>query len=794
MIRGGTLETQPRLTSAQVAVQRKKAEEKLFGKPLRRMEDPKFITGSGMYLDDLRLPDVLYASFVRSPYAHAKIVRVDASAALQVRGVVAVLLGSDFEGKVTDIPTVPTNSETKGTIRKILASEVVRHVGEPIAMILAEDRYSAEDALEAVQVEYDPLTPVVEAESALEKGAPRVHEYLPDNVAYHFNFSAGDVKRAFSEADHVIKVELVNQRVHPVCLEPRGVAARYDEGNGDLTIWLSCQDPHGLRNGLAGILKMSAQKVRLIAPDVGGGFGGKATPYPEDVAVPFAAMLFRRPVKWEEDRREHMLMLSHGRGQKQYAELAVKRNGRILGLRTKIISDAGAYSNGDNTDIPFQTFKMGTGVYDIPAYEAEVYSVLTNKTPQGSYRGAGRPEAAYLIERAVEIMARKLKLDPVKVRRLNFIAKEKFPFKTPAGYVYDSADYEKNLQRALEVSGYDGLKEYRSRARSEGRLVGLGMATWTEVCGFSPSTGQTASVTVDQDGQVLITIGGHPHGQGHATPIAQVVADELGIGMDVITVRHGDTSMLPWGSFTAGSRTALSASAALLSARKIKEKMGRVAAKMLELDAAHPSIAFRGGKVYSTADPSRSTGFVDVARASYDGEKVPAGMETTLFAYTSFTPPNFTFPFGTHIALVEVDRASGVVSVLRYFGIDDCGRIINPLVVEGQIHGGVVQGVGQALLEEVVYDEGGQLLTATLADYSIPPVDFMPEIVWERTETPTDSNPLGVKGVGEAPTIAATPTIMNAIEDALSEYEVLVQKMPARPDYIRSLIPSKGRP
>jgi len=497
-------------------------------------------------------------------------------------------------------------------------------------------------------------------------------------------------------------------------------------------------------------------------------------------------MKFRRPVKWEEDRREHMLMMSHGRGQNQYAELAVMRDGHILGLRIKIVSDAGAYSNGDNTDIPFQTFKMGTGVYDIPAYEAEIYSVLTNKTPQGSYRGAGRPEGAYLIERSIERMARELKLDPVKVRQRNFIGKEKFPFKTPAGYVYDSADYEKNLAKALEVADYDGLKDYRRGAREKGRLVGIGMATWTEVCGFSPSTGQTASVTVDPEGQVLITIGGHPHGQGHATPVAQVVADEFGIGMDGMTVRHGDTFMLPWGSFTAGSRTSLSASAALLSARKIKEKMGSIAAKMLGIDET--DMTFRDGKIHPPNSPSKTVTFADVARTAYDGEKIPAGMEPTLFAYTAFIPSNFTFPFGTHIALVEIDKETGFVKVVKYFAVDDCGRVINPMVVEGQIHGGVVQGVGQALLEELVYDESGQLLTTTLADYAIPGTDFMPDIVTARTETPTDANPLGVKGIGEAPTIASTPTVMNAIEDALSQYGAKVEKMPARPDYIKSLM------
>lgn len=771
------------MTTAQVTVQK---EGSLFGRPLRRVEDPKFITGSGMYLDDLRFPETLHAVFVRSPYASAKIIRIDVSQALAHPRVAGVLTAEDLEGKITDIPTVPTNSETKGTVRKILASGFVRHVGDPILMILAEDRYTAEDAMELVEVEYDPLPAVVDPIAAMEKNSPKVHEYLPDNIAYHLRFSAGDVKKAFDSADHILKVELVNQRVHPLSLEPRGAAAVYDEGNDELTMWLSCQDPHGLRNAIAGILKISPQKLRLVAPDVGGGFGGKGSVYPEDVAVPFAARKFKRPVKWEEDRREHMLTMSHGRGQKQFAELAVMRDGRILGLKVRVISDAGAYSNGDNSDIPFQTFRMACGVYDIPAYEADIYSVLTNKTPQGSYRGAGRPEAAFLIERAIEIMARKLKLDPIKVRRENFIPKEKFPYKTLAGYVYDSGDYAKNLAKALEVSDYDGLKEYRRKARASGRLVGIGSATWTEVCGFSPATGQTASVTVDQDAQVLVTIGGHPHGQGHATPISQIIADEFGIPIEGITVRHGDTSMLPWSSFTAGSRTSLSASAALVSARKLKSKMSVIAAKLLGTDDV--SMVFRDGKIFPEHSPSRSLAFLDVVRAAYDGEKIPQGMETTLFAYSSFTPSNFTFPFGTHVAMVEVDRQTGVVKVLRYFAVDDCGRVINPLVVLGQIHGGVYQGAGQALLEELVYDETGQLLTSTLADYSIPASDFLPEIVWDRTETLTDSNPLGVKGIGEAPTIAATPTLMNAIEDALSEYDVVLEKMPARPDYLKSLI------
>lgn len=782
------------MASAQVTVQKGK---KLVGQPLKRTEDPKFITGSGMYLDDLRLPEMLYAAFVRTPHAHAKLLSVDVTPALRLPGVFAALTGKDVDGKVKDMPTVGTaageggSSESEGmraTVSKVLAVGEVNYVGEAVAVVFAETMYVAHDAVDAVEVEYEPLEAVVDVESALKPDSPKVHADFPDNIARHYVHRVGDVDAAFRKADVVVKVDLLNQRVHPVSMEPRGVAASYDEGQGLLTMWLSTQDPHNLRNAIAGLLKMEDSSIRLIAPDTGGGFGGKAAPYPEDVVIPYAARLLRRPIKWAETRREHLMTMTHGRGQQQHAEVAVQKNGKILGYKIRILSDGGAYSNGTTTFLPELTDKMGTGVYDIPAYEAEIYSVFTNKVPHGAYRGAGRPEAAYLLERAMNVLATKLKLDPVKVRQANYIKKEKFPFTTPGGYTYDSADYETNLAKALEVSEYAVLRREQREAKAAGRLFGIGICTWTEICGFAPGNPQTASVTVLNDGGVVLTIGGHPHGQGHAISMIQVAADELSLSADRFAVRHGDTDMLPWSTMTAGSRSAaLTGAAVLISSRKIRDKMSKIAAHHLNVSAS-TKMVFDGGRIYPEGNPARALSFGEVAELAYNPEKIPQGMESTLFEYTAYAPPNYTFPFGTHLAVVEVDRETGVVKLLKYFAIDDCGKILNPMLVEGQVHGGVAQGLGQAMMEELLYDENGQLLTSTLAEYLVPSADSIPDMVWARTETPTYANPMGVKGIGEAGTIAATPVIVNAVEDALSEYGVVVDKMPLRSDYIKSLM------
>ncbi len=758
----------------------------LTGQSLKRMEDPKFMTGSGKYVGDIRFPNMLHAAFVRSPHAHAKILRVDVSRALAHPNVRFVLTGNDIKG-IRDIPSVDEEPNKKATKRPPLAIEEANYAGEAVAAVFAIDMYSAQDASELVDVEYEPLDSVTDPEAALKGGAPRVHHYHKDNLALHLVHEVGDIEKAFKAADEVVKVELLNQRVNPAALEPRGVLASNDSGTGVLTIWLSTQDPHGLRDGIAEIMNLPQARVRLITPDVGGGFGSKARAYPEDIVVAYASMKTGLPIRWIESRRENLMVTTQGRGQKQYAELAVKRDGRILGYRIKIIFDCGAYNTGATTEIPELTVKMGPGVYDIPAYRAEVLSAFTNKVPHDAYRGAGRPEAAYLIERSMNILARKLKLDPIKVRRVNFIKKEKFPFKTVGGYTYDSADYEANLSKALRVAGYDNLRQEQRRARQEGRLYGIGIVTWTEVCGFGPGFGQSAAVTVTKRGEVIITAGGHPHGQGHWTPFAQLVADELGVEYDKISFVSGDTSMLPWSSVTAGSRSApLAGTAAMISARKIRDKMSKIAAHKLGQQGA--KMVFANGKIYPAGNPTKGLSFAKVADTAYDAEKLPAGMEPTLFEYTAFAPPNYTFPFGTHIAVAEVDKETGVVKLLKYFAIDDCGKIINPMIVEGQVHGGVAQGIGQAMVEEVLFDDNGQNITSTLADYLMPSAELMPEITWDRTETSTNSNPLGVKGIGEAGTIASTPVVMNAVEDALSSYDVVVERMPLRSDYIKSLI------
>lgn len=768
-------------------------ERKLVGRPLTRVEDERLITGKGLFIGDVRLPNSLHAFFVRSAFAYALVKKVDVSQAKSSNGVVAVFTGADLSS-VGDMPTVAESRRRKHTLRRPLATDVVRYVGEAVAVVLAETEAQAQDAAELVTVDYEQLPTVADTDQALAAGAPKVHSYLEDNIAERIVYSSGDAESALKGCEGVVVLDLLNQRVAPAPMEPRGVAAQSDPKQGVLTVWATTQDPHGLRSTLSDIFNLPEARVRVIAPDVGGAFGSKISVYPEDVVVCYASMALGRPVIWIESRRENMAAGTHGRGQRQHVELGYTAEGRITGLKIRLVSDAGAYATAGALENPELTMRMATGVYDIRNYSAEVLSVLTNKVPQDAYRGAGRPEAAYLIERALDTLARRLHMDPLEVRRINFIPREKFPYATASGYTYDNADYEAVLKKLIADSGYAEFLSYREKARAQGRLVGVGVCVWTEITSFGPGFPQTAAVAVNAKGEVTVAIGGHPHGQGHMTPMIQIVCDELGVDPGSVTVLEGDTRLLPWSTLTAGSRSAaLTGSAVFGCARKIRAKMSIVAARMLNAAGAD-ELVFRDGRIYSASNPGSWVGFKEVAEAAYDGSKLPEGVEPTLFEYTAYSPVNYAFPYGAHLALVEVDRETGAVKVLRYHAVDDCGRVINPLLAEGQVHGGVVQGLGQALMEEVVYDESGQLLTSTLADYAVPSATDVPMITWGRLESPTYSNILGVKGIGEAGTIAATPTVVNAVQDALGEDGVTLDRMPLTQEYVYRLITAKTMP
>jgi carbon-monoxide dehydrogenase large subunit len=775
--------------SVQVAIEK---ESLLLGKPLKRLEDPKFITGTATFIDDVPLQGILHSRFVRSAYAHARIKSIDTGRASAAPGVRLVITGKDLIGKVGLMPTINDDPKAKPTPRPVLAIEEVNYVGEAAAVVVADSPYEAFDAAELVEVDYEMLPAVQNPDEALKAGSAKVHEYLTDNVAYRTGLETGDVEKAFRDADEVVELRLINQRIAPVALEPRGALAAYDGSTDTYTVWLTTQDPYLARAELAKAFRIPEGKVRVVAPDMGGAFGSKASLYPEEVVVTYASMQLRRPVKWLETRNENLLSTTHARGQKQIIKAAVRKDGKILGLKAKVITDAGAYTTEGSVLLAENTIKMAPGCYDIPAFKGDLLAIFTNKVPQDAYRGAGRPEAAFLIERTISVIARRLKLDPVKIRLTNFIKADRFPFTSATGYVYDSGNYEGSLRKALDVSDLERLRRLQTQGRQNGRFIGIGLASYVEICGFSPSFPQTASVSVTKHGEVIVTSGTSPHGQGHATPFAQIVADELGIPLENITVKFADTTALPWATITAGSRSAALGGSAILGAtRKVKAKMARLAAHLVHVDDT--SMEFRGGKIYSKSSPSGSIEFGRVARAAYEPEELPEDMESTLYEYCAFAPKGFVFPFGTHVAVVEVDADTGSVSLLSYFAVDDCGKLLNPLVAEGQVQGGVVQGIGQALIEGVVYDRDGQLLTSTFADYLIPSADTIPNIRWARTETTTPNNPLGVKGIGEAGTIAATPAIVNAVEDALSPFDVTIDRMPLSPDYIRRLIEASAK-
>jgi carbon-monoxide dehydrogenase large subunit len=765
----------------------------LVGSRIKRREDPRLIMGRGTYVDDVQLPRMTYAAILRSPYAHARIRSINVDKAKALPGIVAVMTGADLQGK--NVPCGWTLPDMKVAPHPALAVGKVRYTGDAVAVVVAEERYLARDALDLIEVDYEPLPVVVDAEKAIQVGAPQLHDEVPNNTTFVWKVAGGDVDKAFREAEVVVKQRIVNQRLIPNAIEPRGMVAQYNPGGGDLTLWTATQIPHLVRLLLSMVIGIPEQKVRVIAPEVGGGFGSKLYLYPEEVIVATLSKAIGRPVKWIEERRENYVATTHGRDHVQYVEVAAKRDGTITGLRVKCIANMGAYLSTFAPGIPTILFGlMLAGNYCIPNISCEVTGVHTNTTLVDAYRGAGRPEATYLVERAVDLTARELGIDPAEMRRRNFVPANAFPHTTATGVTYDSGNYQPTLEKALEIAGYQQLRQEQQRLRQEGKYLGIGVTTYVEICGMAPSQvlgavgagaggWESATVRVHPSGKVTVYSGASSHGQGHETAFSQIAADGLGIPFEDVEVVHGDTAQVQFGIGTFGSRSAaVGGMAVMMSLDKIQEKAKKIAAFLLE--AAEADLVFEGGKFFVKGTPGRDVSIQQVAFTAYVPHKYPTGLEPGLEATSFYDPSNFTWPFGTHVAVVEVDPETGVVKLQRYVAVDDCGRVINPLLVDGQIHGGLAQGIAQALFEEAVYDENGQLISGSLMDYAVPKAGDLPSFELERTETPSPVNALGVKGIGEAGTIASSAAIVNAVVDALAPLGVKHLDMPLKPERV----------
>jgi len=774
---------------------------KLVGQAIKRREDPRLITGQGTFLDDIKLPGMTHACVLRSPYAHAKIKSIDTSKAKAHPGVVAVFTGEDMLD-LNPLPCAWQAGRVKNNVNtpRVLAVGEVHFAGDPVALVIAEDRYIARDACDLIEVEYEPLPVVVDAKKATEPGAPQLHENAPNNIV--MEWEAGDKAKAdaaVAAAEVVVREQIINQRLIPTPMETRGAVARYEPATGEFTLWTTSQAPHVLRLLLtAFVFGIPETKLRVISPDIGGGFGQKIFCYNDAAFTMWAARKIGRPVKFVEDRSENYKYSTHGRDHITDVELAGNRDGTITGLRVTTYANLGAYLSTVAPGIPTTLYgRIITGVYRIPAAYVKVYGVYTNTAMVDAYRGAGRPEASYLIERMVDRFAAEIGMDPADVRRKNFIPPDAFPYDNGLGLLpYDSGNYEAALNKALEIVGYADFRKEQEEARKQGRYLGLGISSYVEICGIAPSKWiglpgegwgaglwESANVRVHLTGKVVVTTGSLPHGQGVETTFAQIVADELGVPYDDIVIEHSDTLGTPFGYGTYGSRSlAVGGTAVYRSVAKIKEKAKKIAAHMLE---ANPDdMVYENGRVYVKGSPDRAKTLGEIALQASVAYDLPEGMEPFLDETSYYDPPNCTFPFGTHIAIVEVDPDTGIVDLKRYVAVDDCGNVINPLIVDGQIHGGIAQGIAQALYERAVYDENGQLVTGTLMDYAVPAAHMLPPYETARTVTPSPVNPMGVKGAGEAGTIASAQAVMNAVIDALSPFGVKHMQMPATPENV----------
>jgi carbon-monoxide dehydrogenase large subunit len=764
------------------------------GQPLKRLEDPRLLTGHGAFVDDIRLPDMLHACVLRSPHAHARLRAIDVEAARRLDGVVAVLTGADIAGALHDLPTRAMEGEWQveamhAPEQPVLARDKVCYVGQPVAVVVASDRYVARDAMDCIQVDYEPLQPILDPLEAARENSSPIHEHLGTNIALRIRHDrqGHDLDAAFAQADRIVRQRYEVQRLAPIPLETRGLLAHYQPQEDLLTIWASTQGPHRVRRQLARLLDRPESRVRVIAPDVGGGFGEKGGVFPEDVAIAYLALSLRRPIKWVADRQENMLGF-HGRGHLVDVEAAVKHDGSLLGIRLRIVADAGAYFGNSTPGPPYRASHRIIGPYKTPAARVEVMGVITNKPPTGAYRGAGGPESAFCMERTIDLIAQELDLDPAEVRRRNFIPPDAFPYQTPTGLTYDSGNYEQALDRALELADYTGWRDRARRRKGihEAR-IGVGLATVIKMSGGSgDSRVEDAWLGIEPSGSIVARTGVSPHGQGSETAFAQIVADVLGVTPDRVRVLHGDTAVVPSGGGTGSTRgTVVGGSALYVVAQQARGHLVQLASSLLQ--CAAEEIVLQDGRLFDRRQPAQAVTFAELAAAADHTSGALSGAEAGLQFTGRFVlgaPYQSPHAFSAHVAVVEVEPDTGEVKIVRYVAVHDCGHIINPLLVRGQVHGGIVQGIGQALWEGMVYSPEGQPLTGSLLDYAVPVAAGLPELITDTIETPSPMNPLGIKGVGELPTVAAPAAIANAVLDALSGFGVRHIDTPLTPEKI----------
>jgi len=778
-----------------------------IGQSVKRVEDQRFITGKGQYTDDITLPGMTYATFIRSPLAHANIKKIDLSAAKNAPGYVASYVGGDIPEAIAGVPCgwqvdFKNGDTMKEPPHPLLARTKALHVGDGVAVVIAETQAQAKDAAAMVEVEYEELPAVTDISEALKDGAPQLHDGVPNNKIFEWELGSGldAVDSALASASHVTKLDIVNQRLIPNAIEPRCAIGDYDDSRDYHTLYTSSQNPHVIRLLMSAfVLGLPEHKVRVVAPDVGGGFGSKIFHYAEEALMVWVAKQIKRPVKWTAERTESFLSDGQGRDHKTKAQMGFDSDGKMVALKVETDANLGAYLSTFSTAVP--TYLHGTlmqGLYTTPAVHITVNAGVTNTAAVDAYRGAGRPEATYVIERLVETAAAEMGVDPAELRLKNFIppfdGSDAEPgYQTQVALQYDSGNYEGVLNRLLEMSDYENLKKERETARANGKLMGIGFSTYIEACGIAPSAVvgslgaraglfEAANIRVEPTGSVTLFTGSHSHGQGHETTFAQLIADDLGIPLENVEVVHGDTGKVPFGMGTYGSRSlAVGGSAIVKSLEKIKEKGTKIAAHLLEASAE--DLDFADGK-WTVKGTDKSVAFGDVSLTAYVPHNYPEGLEPGLDETSFYDPVNFTYPFGAHMAVVEVDPDTGKVDLKRFIACDDVGNVVNPMIVDGQIHGGVAQGIGQALLEGAVYDESGQLNTASYLDYALPRADDLPSFELDRTVTPCLHNPLGAKGCGEAGTIGSTPAVVNAVVDALRPMGVTDLEMPLSPQRV----------